>query len=269
MNESETLKKVMKMVLENAYEEPTQYNHFNVRIVPKELKSKDAHYLPNDRKIELFNLAREPAATMLSCLSCLAAHVTFMDIGEISKKQEYLERYHRLIVSALSLGIIEEADVEGLACFESLIELKGPMTWWEHEPSDSAKECVVTVTQAFKEKETLKNRGYTYHVQSQLWAKRFPNQLYALREFNVLKKEIPEERLSVVKQIHLIFSLNYYIAVPGAFEQRNWLKQAGYRWQAYGIKNAWVKKVPTRHYYQEEAQLKEVRLIFSRVTPKE
>ncbi|MGM0334113.1 hypothetical protein [Enterococcus sp. AZ050] len=89
VGEEQTLHHLLCTVLTNTYEDATPYLDFTVSIVPKELKSRQAQYVPNDRKIELFTLTQSPEATVLTLLRELTRHVLFMDEGELKQKDVF------------------------------------------------------------------------------------------------------------------------------------------------------------------------------------
>lgn len=272
MNEGAVLKKLLDLIISETFEVKGNYLAFKIAIVPKELKSKHGQYIPNDRKIEVFNLARAPGCTMLTCLHEVAHHIEFMDLGETAHKRSFYDRFHPLLLTALSMGIITQEDLaEDSKDSNDLFKLEDyfrPMKYWEYELTEEARKRYVLVANGFEQKELLKKRGYRYSSKSQTWGKEFPNELYAFRESKLLVETIEGIKAHVVRQATILFSLNYYVAINGAFDQRKLLKENGYRWNAYGIKGHWVKKVPTSLFYAEEAFLKEVRLVFKKVTPK-
>lgn len=272
MKEEIVLKKLMDMVIKDTFEAKSAYLGYKIVIVPKELKSKHGHYIANDRKIELFNLAREPGCTMMTCLHEITHHIEFMDLGTSAHKKSFYDRFHALLLTALSLGLITPEDIikdgQDSNDLKKLIEYYRPIDYWDYELTEQAKKRHVLVTNGYASKDLLKQRGYRYSSKSQAWGKEFPNELYAYREQTLLKESIVDIEAYVVRHSTVLFSLNYYVAIPGAFEFRKILKENGYRWNAYGIKSHWVKKVPTNLFYSEEAFLKDIRLLFKKVTPK-
>lgn len=271
MNETKVLKDILVLLLEKTFEAKNEYTGFKIAIVPKELKSKHGQYIPNDRKIEIFNLARSPGCTMLTCIHELAHHVEFMDLGETGHKKTFYNRFYKLLLTALSFGLVTKDDLENDSKdsrdYKKLIDYHGIFEYWEYELTEEAKICYVLIENAYNQREILKQRGYKFYQKSQSWGKEFPNKLYANRESKLLKDAYSSLELDVVGKPTILFSLNYYVAVHGAYDQRVILKKNGYVWESYGIKGAWVKKVPTRKFYQEELFLKEARLVYKKVTP--
>lgn len=266
------LKDMLCRLLEDTYDSIKPYINFSISIVPKELKSKHGHYIPNDRKIEIFNLARPPGCTMLTCIHELAHHVEFMDLGETGHKKSFYSRFHGLLLSALSHGFVVPKDLEDDAKdskdYKKLVGYFGDIEFWDYEVTEEAKKRFVFVFNGYHQREELKQRGYKYFKKSQAWGKEYPNPLYANREAKLLQYTFETMDIGVVSQATTLFTLNYYIAVPGAYGEKELLKQHGYRWGAYGVKGTWVKKVPTSSFYYEEAFLKDSRLVFTKVTPK-
>ncbi len=47
----------------------------------------------------------------------------------------------------------------------------------------------------------------------------------------------------------------YYLCVSNCYDHRDYLKENVFRWNGYGGKKAWVKKIPTQSLQKEEAKL--------------
>lgn len=244
MNESNTLKKIMDQVIFNAFDTQTNpvYLKYRVSIVPKELKSKHGQYVHNDRKIEIFNLGRSPGCTMLTCLHEAAHHIEFMDTGATAHRQPFYERFYQLVREAYRIGLITledlYADAQDSKDYEKLEEYFGPTSHWDLSLSEQAEKKYVLIANAYEQKEALKERNYRFLQNCHSWGKEFPNELYALRETEVLTSIYPDLSINIVRTPALLFSWNYYLAIAGAYEKRDVLKQHGYRWNAYGVKNA-------------------------------
>lgn len=273
MKESENLKSILVKIINNTYENTSNYVGFQIVVVPKELKSKHGVYQANSRRIEIYNLARAPGCTMLTCLHEVAHHIHFMDTGELNHKKKFYEYFYKLIITALSMGLITindlEKDKEDSNDYSKLISFFGPTKSWSFQLDDEAKKRIILISNGYSQRETLKKRGYQYYAKSQSWGKEFSNSLYASREARLLNDTFEELEFQIVRKPTLLFSLHYYIGISGAYEQKTILKKNGYRWEAYGIKSMWVKKVATNEFYQEEIFLKDLRLIYKRVTPKQ
>lgn len=84
MSKDEALiKGTIDTVLRYAYPDNyKKYLSYFIRIRPKELKSKHAHYIRKERMIEIFNLSRESRFLLTTCLHEIAHHVEYEDLGD-------------------------------------------------------------------------------------------------------------------------------------------------------------------------------------------
>ncbi|RAS85571.1 hypothetical protein A4U60_09280 [Priestia endophytica] len=47
----------------------------------------------------------------------------------------------------------------------------------------------------------------------------------------------------------------YYLCVSNCYGHRDYLKENSFRWNGYGMKKSWMKKIPTQFLQKEEAKL--------------
>ncbi|EGO5066598.1 hypothetical protein H6228_002518 [Enterococcus faecalis] len=269
VGEEQTLHHLLCTVLTNTYEDATPYLDFTVSIVPKELKSKQGQYVPNDRKIELFTLTQSPEATVLTMLRELTRHVLFMDEGELKQKDAFYERFFLLVSTAMAMDLLTEDTllVYAVKEYDQLVERFGEVSSWELPNQTTKNGFTVHVTNSYEARMLLKNRSYRYFTLGKAWEKEFSTKQEAEQEAAFLKQQFPMIQISVLRPVEALLCMHYYIGVSGGFHCKQALYQAGYIWQGYGRKREWVKKVPVSQYNEELSFLHELRLIGQRFTP--
>jgi hypothetical protein len=78
--------------------------------------------------------------------------------------------------------------------------------------------------------------------------------------------EVGEEKLTVaqwidekniqIEQANTIkIESYYYLCVSNCYDHKAYLKENGFMWNGYGMKKAWVKKIPSQSLKTEEAKL--------------
>lgn len=92
------------------------------------------------------------------------------------------------------------------------------------------------VYQSFSIRDKLKSRGYKYS---------------SLEQANTMRIES-----------------YYYLCVSNCYDHRDYLKENGFSWNGYGVKKAWVKKIPMQSLQKEEAMLLHLANVKVKVQPK-
>ncbi|MFD1902851.1 hypothetical protein GQR36_27200 [Enterococcus termitis] len=244
--EERQLKELLLKIVALTFEKVDYYKDFYLSITGKELKSKHGQYIYNERKIELFNLTRPPGAILIVALHEMTHHIEFMDLGESGHKKSFYERLHPLLLTALSLGLIDKRDIwasgDDSADLKNLEKYFGSLDYWKYEVQESALVRTLHVTNSYECRNLLNRRGYEWFPQAKAWEKEYPNESEAVNEKEVLQSLYPELEIKIMRPVDALFSFHYYLAVTGAFHVKEQLSQAGYMWNGFGFKKAWVKK---------------------------
>ncbi|EMF0114773.1 hypothetical protein OUS11_001325 [Enterococcus hirae] len=264
------LDNLLKKVVQETYPDVKEYKQFHVRIVPKELKSKHGKYIQNDRQIEIYNLSRSPGANFLTALHEVAHHIEAMDLGDTAHKDTFYSRFYPLVCTALRMGYINQDDLlldsKDSADYDKLCKYYG--TSFANEYTKSKCKNVVQVRQAYDSRKLLKRRDFSYYSKKQLWIRKFETEEQAVNEFQILESLEQGLEIQIVNILDLIFVETYYIAVPGAYQYREVLKEKGFIWNGYGHKNVWIKRIASQEYPEICQFLKANRLIGKKVESK-
>ncbi|WP_137665485.1 hypothetical protein [Enterococcus hulanensis] len=267
--EEDLLKQQLNVILMNTYDNYQEYNSFNLKIIAKEYKSKHGVYFQNNRRIEINNLSRTPGANLLTAIHELTHHVEAMDIGETAHKKTFYDRYYQLLCTALKLGYIDEQDIQDdskdskdLMNIEKYFGLSFLNNYREEKIRNA-----VLVKNAYKFRKLLSRRDFTFLGGSQNWGRVFETEDQANKEIAILNSFEQSINTELVTPSHMFFNQNYYVAVDGAYDFRETLKNNGFIWGGYGFKKCWVKKVPSTEYRETMDFLKDLRLVGKKVVP--
>lgn len=273
MSKDEALiKGALDTVLRYTYPDTYQkYLSYFLRIRPKELKSKHAHYIRKERMIEIFNLSRDPRFLLITCLHEVAHHVEYEDSGDSDHAEPFYQRLYDLYVIAVGLNLLELLDVTreidagdyfGLrACF-------GDISNWKVPTIPDMEKRMVIVKDGRSFRNILKNKGYHWFTVSQTWQKELNTLEEAEREVQFFLAYSASDNLLIRPIISPTFLSYYYIGIENGYEHRYGLKELGYFWEGYGVKKKWVKKVDAQSYYAELQKLTQFPGIeFKKVTP--
>lgn len=266
------IKGALDFILTNTFNDPDRFKSYFVRIVPKELTTKHGHYKSKTRLIEIFNLAREPRFTLLTCLHELAHHVEYEELGMTDHDTRFFEIFHQLILTAIGLNYLDQYDIteeDDSSDYMKLSKYFGEVSDWEIPIFPSVEKRMVVVKNGYDYRHTLKNRNFQWHSISQTWEKEFANQEEAVKEKEILLEFGENEDILIQPLNQLTFLTYYYIGIENGYEYRYGLKDLGYLWEGYNVKNMWVKKVDATAFYREIRKLTTFAGIeYKKVTPK-
>lgn len=265
------IKGALDYVLAHSFENYRDYQSYFIRIRPKELVSKHGHYKRRERLIEVFNLSREPRFTMLTCLHELAHHIEYEDLGESEHTSSFYERYFALLIVAIGLGYLERSDIKeehDSGDYGQLVAYYGEVETWEIPVFPHLEKRMVVVKNSYEIRGILKKRNFKFFTMSQTWQKEFPDLETAEIEKKELLKvgKVEDIYIQYVNQVN--FLIYYYIGVLNGYEYRYGLKELGYVWEGYGLRDVWVKKVDATAFYEETHKLTQFAGIeFKKMTP--
>ncbi|MDT2691522.1 hypothetical protein ACK4CS_12675 [Enterococcus gallinarum] len=271
MNEKElAIKKLLLSVLEAIFEPSDVYQGFIVKVIPKELK-KEGQYKNFERTIQLNNLTRSPIELYLTCLKCLALHIDTVNIEFFQESEGAYPILQKLIEASLELGLfsIQEIDeLEQRGKIEDIVANCGNSDVWTLRYPLSPVAFDVYVLNGYTIKGDLRKNGYVYQKEGRTWHKSFASQEEAIQEKERLWETAAEIKVEVTTKLERNFDFDYYVAVKPNLELNDLFQQHGYTYEAYGVKKHYVKKVPTKKFFQEREFLMLYEVPFSIKIPK-
>jgi hypothetical protein len=249
-------------VVKKAYPEEQYPNNsftkFFVDIKVKEMKSIHGRYYPQTRKIEIFNLSRPNGHIVMTSLHEVGHHIDHCLRKKSDHTKAFYEVFYQLLVTAMGMGLVTQEDIltEDDSADKGRLEKHfGPIEEWEISEQDYKKnQYVIKVKQSFSIKDKLKNRGYKYSSLDQAWTKEL-NEEEVEEEKSTVAQWIDEKCIVVEQANTMKIESYYYLCVSNCYDHRDYLKENGFRWNGYGVKKAWVKKIPTQSLQKEEAKL--------------
>lgn len=273
MSKDEALiKGTLDTILRYAY--PDRYKNYLsyfIRIRPKELKSKHAHYIRKERMVELFNLSRESRFLLITCLHEIAHHIEFEYLGDSDHGEPFYQRLYDLYVTAVGLNLLKLLDVteeSDAGDYQGLLFYFGEVSNWEIPKIADMEKRMVIIKDGRSFRNILKNRKYQWFTVSQTWQKEMNSLEEAEREVQFFLDYSTPDNLLIRPVISPTFLSYYYIGIENGYEYRYGLKKLGYFWEGYGVKKMWVKKVDAQSYYVELEKLTQFAGIeFKKVTP--
>lgn len=206
-----TLDKVLRYTYPDTYQ---KYLSDFLRIRPKELKSKHAHYIRKERMIEIFNLSREPRFLLITCLHEVAHHVEYEDLGDTDHAKTFYQRLHDLYVTAFGLNLLEDVTEETDAVnYAGLQTCFGDTSNWKVPTIPDMEKRMVIVKDGRSFRNILKNRGYYWYTLSQTWQKELNTLEEAEREVQFFFDYCSLDNLLIRPIISPTFLSYYYIGI--------------------------------------------------------
>lgn len=263
-----TLDTILRYTYPDTYK---KYLSYFIRVRPKELKTKHAHYIRKERMIEIFNLSRESRFLLITCLHEITHHVEYEDLDDSNHGATFYERFHQLYMTAVGLKLLEITDIadeNDAGDYSGMLTYCGDLSKWKIPDIPDMKKRMVIVKDGRSIRNILKGRGYYWFTVSQTWQREMSTLEEAEREVEFLLKYSNQENLLIRPVISPTFLSYYYIAIENGYEYRYGLKELGYFWEGYGVKKMWVKKVDAQSYYAELEKLTQFADIeYKKVTP--
>ncbi|MBO0455813.1 hypothetical protein JZO77_03545 [Enterococcus hulanensis] len=265
-----TIDTILKYTYPNDYKD---YLSYFIRIRPKELKSKHAHYIRKERMIEIFNLSRESRFLLITCIHEISHHVEYELTGDSGHDKSFYEIMQELYLTAVGLKLLNLTDIADqfdTANGRNMIKYFGEPIDWEVPIIPDMEKRMLIVKDGRLFKDRLRSREFYWFTVSQTWQKEFPTQQAAEQELAELLPFSKKDNFLIRPILSPTFLSYYYIGIENGYEYRYGLSELGYLWEGYGVNRMWVKKVDAQSYYEELRKLTPFAGIeYKKVTPKE
>lgn len=250
---------VLGDIIDNAFpssEYPNnKFKKFYLDIIPKEMKSIHGRYWEQTKKIEVFNLSRPSGHIISTTIHEVSHHIDYCLRGSTDHKQTFYEVMHKMLITAMGMGIITTNDIltaNDNKDKERLIKYFGEIESWEVKDIDYRQDVVTfKVSNCFAIKDTLKSRGYKYSGEEQCWVKDIDKKEQEPEKI-FLQERIDISNVKIIEGNEIDIEVVYYICVSNSYECKDFLKANGYLWNGYNIKkNSWTKKILARNKDEE------------------
>lgn len=243
---------ILKDIIDIAYPEveypDNKFKKFYIELVPKEMKTIHGRYFPQLKKIEVFNLSRPTGHIVTTTIHEVSHHIDHCLRDDSDHSKAFYETMHKLLLTAMSMGIITKDDVitaNDSKDKDRLIKYFGEIESWNTYNIDYHKNiAIIKVTSCFSIKDTLKARGYSYSGIDQAWEKEVDVN-YLEEEKGVLSGLISMDNIKIINGNEVDIEAVYYICVSNSYAHKDYLKVNGYFWNGYNKikKNSWTKKI--------------------------
>jgi hypothetical protein len=259
---SYTIYKTLCDVIDQAYPlesyPDNKFKNFFIDIKVKEMKSIHGRYYPHNRKIEVFNLSRPNGHTIATTLHEVAHHIAHCLRKKSDHSKAFYEIFHQLLITAIGMDIMTKQDIltERDSADKKWLEKHfGDIDEWNISPLDYKQDSyLIKVYQSFSIKDKLKKRGYKYSSLEQAWLKEM-SVSEAEKEKEIVAQWIDEKNIKIEQANTIKIESYYYLCVSNCYDHKAYLKENGFMWNGYGMKKAWVKKIPSQSLKSEEAKL--------------
>lgn len=239
------IKKTLEDIVDNTYiHYPEQqlelFKRFFIKLVSKQLKSKHGHYVENTHTIEIFNLERTTDNIIKTCIHELAHHVDFCLHGKTGHQQEFYDEYRKLLYSAFNMRLVNPYSFTDDSADATKVK-KIVEEWTPNYVEYKNDRLLVSVPNAFMQKESLKENKYHWDGLQDLWIKEISAEEREQEE-NYLNRL--ECQYSIAEANNIEISAMVYIVVKeNTYELKDLLKQQGFFFEKKGKKGVWKKKV--------------------------
>lgn len=188
------------------------FSKFFIEMIPKEYATIHGRYYYKSRKIEIFNLSREPKRILITTIHELAHHVDRNIRGKSGHDKHFYQVHRMLLITAVEMGIVSLRDIaiinDSLDA-EKLEAYFGEIMSWKYTPkSYKTNKSMIKVQFSFSIKDILRGRGYKYSKDEKLWEKEI-EQCVLKEEVNYLKTIINEKNIIIKKASDVDFQIIY------------------------------------------------------------
>ncbi len=218
-----------------------RYHAFSFYVVNKENNTSSGHYIPSQRKIEVYNPSLGPRHIAKCCLHELAHHIDYTKNGKSGHQKPFYECYTKLIYAALDMGILEKSDFyddwsSDRNKVRKIVDKYEPHKV-DYTPSGG---IIIKVYNAFSIKDTLKKDGYKWNGVEMVWEKELDDKNNI--PSGILDKpseKMPYYTLSPLLDLK-VDACVYIYATGNTYEKRELLKAKGFYYSKED--KVWIKK---------------------------
>ena len=234
-------KKQLETIIENAYLEDPKlylYKKFYLKILDRATKSYSGLYYEKKREIRVMDIHGDEGNNISTLLHELAHHIDYVKNGKTGHQAPFYEAYKNLIYSALDLGYVEMKTLREMAHrnvdFNKVQKIldgyvrSEPMINLEHK-------TVISISNSFSIKETLRKRGYYWNGVNKSWYKEISEDDVDDEIAAILSLGQSEDDITLSSTGNMNFKTNkvkypYYIKVENGYDIREELKAGGFLW---------------------------------------
>ena len=193
------IKHLLNSIVDNAYsgsKKIEDYKKFYVTMIDKDYKSKHGDYERKTHKIRVFNLYRDDNLIIVTTIHELAHHIDTVNRSMSNHDDQFYKVYKTLLYTSLDMGIFSKEEFKK-AVSDSSDRNKVVKMIAGYKPHDIGfKKGIKKVIchNAYYERNTLKDRGFTYNSVNRTW-----------------EKEVPEEELEEITEMIEDLELKYEV----------------------------------------------------------
>ncbi|CAB3920439.1 DNA polymerase III subunit epsilon [Achromobacter xylosoxidans] len=217
---------------------------FTVEIVPKEMRSRHGDYHLVTRKIRVFNLSRPAAHVVKTAVHELAHHVDCCLYGRTGHDKQFYTTYKLLLETGHRMGVIDLAVVTDAIGLRDIAQLEKSVGRLDFKPAVRKEGWVIKVDNAFRFKDSLKERGYSYSSTERAWVIECDDSILA-DETGWLHEHLESKNVRVLAAAANEIDSIYFCVLGkvGLFQHKDVLKADGFSFHA---QHGWYKRVLAR-----------------------
>lgn len=187
------LKYILNDIIDHAYTDDPKlprYKSFYVEYLRKRLNTKNGDYNCKDHRLRIYTKGREDVQVLKTSIHELSHHIDYMRRGDSCHDEEFYSIYRRLLYAALDMGLFDRAAYR-MSTKDSSDDTKVLKMLERYRPrkTEYKKGMVrIRVRKAFKVREQLRERGYTYNAYDRTWEKETKGEKAASLEERFLRR---------------------------------------------------------------------------------
>ena len=249
------LKLQMHDIIDVAYKDRTagqrgQFKRFTIYCYDADFKSKlgDCRYMPDgSSQIRIVRLGTEGfKEVLITTMHEVSHHIDKTIRGKSGHDAPFYFAHKKLLFAAFDMGILTKYDViNSTSHARNRDKLANMMDDYVPHPVEYKKDkCSVSVYGAYSIKDMLKEYGYTWNALDGAWVREISrDEIEEEKEF-LVSYDIPEKDIKIVEGSAVISRLRKNARVYNVpYEEREKMKQLGYRWNNNGKEKYWEKKI--------------------------
>ena len=268
------VKKILDDIIDVAYGDqgiPEQkfarFKWFKLRILPKEYKTMNGHYVTKEHLVEVFNAYRGVTQIAKTCIHEVAHHIVHCLYGIQNVPmhgKEFYDVYAHLIYAALDMNIMEPEELIDLHSGDHK-KVEKILEEYDPDPVEYQMEdpVLIKVMNGYKVKDILKEHGYRWNNMEQVW-ELLPEEdktedEVAFLKSNNISGDDPGDRITpwyIVEDNGVKIDAYVLIEAKGdTYALREKLKSHGFTFNT-PKKKAWTCKVKASEYNDKIAEIK-------------
>ncbi|NLO32044.1 MAG: hypothetical protein GX117_01620 [Candidatus Hydrogenedentes bacterium] len=237
------------------------YKAFKLSRVGRTVKKVNGQYIPEEKRIIIFNWDRKFNDILLGVLHEIAHHIVNIKVNDLTHSALFYREYEKLLTASMRLSLFSLKDLDKIkdnSRETSKIIKKLKESFGSQNISGYQKDTVLfRVKDSFLIKDEMVNRKYNYDNFQKIWWKEIPIDNKRKEELDLRKILRSKEQLQIISPETANVAIHKIITIYNGVEIRDVLKPLGYRYNSKT--KAWSKRVLFADVEKEISSIPECR----------